>query len=236
MADDLIEIKERLAYAEEEINTVERYLRHFLARNVETRKKPDLGGVTTVMMRCRARVPTNIRIKIGAAIHEIRSSLDALACVLALRNGPDDKNVYFPITKTRAFYVADAKDKLKKVSPQDKAAIDAMAPNGEDRPLLFGMHDLDRTKKHRHLSIKKVANPGLEFGNAVITEMVLDFQEVELTPLWRPFIHLKPGTTIEFAMHSEVRFGEPEHLLDRSVVPSLRQFLAEVRAIVAVFD
>ena len=98
-------------------------------------------------------LPGLINAETGAIINSIRTSLDLLASALAARNGyPGSKTIYFPICKSGAHF-RKAKAKITELSPDDLAIIESLRPYRGGDDLLYALHELDNTRKHRRLVV-----------------------------------------------------------------------------------
>jgi hypothetical protein len=89
---------------------------------------------------------------IGDVVHNLRASLDLLACELVRMNGGNDNNVYFPFAENGA-----ALDSMIKQRNFHRAHADAVNLLRSLRPFKGGnealraIHDLDITDKHKSL-------------------------------------------------------------------------------------
>src|SRR4029077_417004 len=100
-------------------------------------------------------LPVIISVDAGVIVNSIRSSLDILAVVLAARNGfPNSKDTYFPICGSVNEFV-DPRDgglkKIQRLSAQDRAIIERLAPYQGGNDMLYALHQMDITRKHRRL-------------------------------------------------------------------------------------
>lgn len=93
-------------------------------------------------------VPENIVLIAGDAIHNLRSSLDHLACALVRRNGGNTKRTYFPICETAEKYRSEGIRKINGISVADEEAITALKPYGGGNESLLALHRLDILDKH----------------------------------------------------------------------------------------
>jgi len=90
----------------------------------------------------------------GDIIHNLRSSLDLMACELARLNKISDKDVYFPTGADDASLTASPKYKhFKRVGADALAEFDLIARhiNGGAGKSIRAMHDLDIEDKHKAL-------------------------------------------------------------------------------------
>ena len=232
MADDLNEILERLDYCDGEAITVSTAIATFLKGNIETKTDRYSNG-TLISARCQVNVPVAIRSRLGTTIHETRSCLDELAVRLAGRNGKLPKDVYFPIPKTRNYYADQAKKKLGKLAEADMLRIAALKANGDDDPFLFGMHELDRVRKHQRLTITAASAQGLNisegrfYGGAIVKK--------PLGRAWEPVMFLDGPSDCRIDLIYSLEFREPAQLVGNEVSAAVMEFIRRVRAIVKLF-
>lgn len=112
-----------------------------------------------------------INAEAGAIIHNLRSSLDLLACTLAARNGfRESKSTHFPIWKSEADFLSPksrAIEKIKRLSQIDQDIIKDLRPYPGGNDLLCALHDLDLTRKHRRLLDLFVRPRGMRFEPSI---------------------------------------------------------------------
>ena len=112
---------------------------------------PD-GVSKNIKVQLRGRIPDDIGLIAADAVHNLRVSLDQMACRLAEANGVSSTaGVYFPFGKDAQIFEAQIKEKIKKLHPD---AIDMIRglkayPGGND--LLWSLNELDITDKHREI-------------------------------------------------------------------------------------
>lgn len=122
--------------------------------------EPDgIHKIKKIRHRFRGEVPNDILACIGDAIHNMRSALDHLACVIALRHNP---NIFlkdipsFPIKRSEEEFIKSSTQILKYFGADGLHFFSSLQPynggNGEKgMPLLWAIHRLDITDKHRTL-------------------------------------------------------------------------------------
>lgn len=93
--------------------------------------------------------PPEIGFRGGQLVHEIRASLDWLACALARRNVGHDRDTYFPIALNEETFNKSEIKKLKNLSDRDRGMIAALRPYGGGNDLLRALHEVDIINKHR---------------------------------------------------------------------------------------
>lgn len=109
------------------------------------------------------KVPLELGALLGDVVHNLRASLDLIACDMARQNGCTEVQIektYFPISKNEEMYKLgpqtagggrgkSGRHKIHYLSPSDKDAIDALMPYGGGNQLLYNLHELDRLDKHQ---------------------------------------------------------------------------------------
>jgi hypothetical protein len=121
----------------------------------------------------------------GAIIHSIRTSFDLLACALAARNNfPDSSETSFPVVDSKAkFATRDVQRKIEQLSGvHQKVIADDLRPfrGPEGNDLLWALHQIDITRKHRRLLKTAIMprgigfNPGLPHGAATFVAKTWD--------------------------------------------------------------
>ena len=99
--------------------------------------------------------PLAFMVEAGAYLNAIRSSLDILACALAARYGiPKADEASFPIAPSEEAF-ASGKYKgvefVKELPDGERAKIEALKPYAGGNDLLWTLHRLDITRKHKRL-------------------------------------------------------------------------------------
>ncbi len=156
MRDDLLDALTCVEWAESQLNVFSERIKGWINSRPysATIKKDSQGGEDVWHIEEIDPFPRIITAEAGIIIHSIRSSLDLLANCLAERNGQlRKKDVYFPICNAIDKFNSSGRDKIKRLSATDQAAIERLQPyNGGDIPiLLWALHDLDVMRKHQRL-------------------------------------------------------------------------------------
>ena len=120
-------------------------------RQYEAAHPVELKYTATEIILERAKSPPpELALVVGDAIHNLRASLDLLACDLVRVNGKSTKNVHFPF----AFDAKGLKEQIEKknFNRASAKAIDLLhriGPHREGNKHLRGLHDLDLMDKHQ---------------------------------------------------------------------------------------
>lgn len=104
------------------------------------------------MQFCTEGVPPELAPIVGDIVHNLRSSLDVLACELVRLNGGNDKGVYFPFSNSKdelENMIADKK--FDRAAPKVVDLLRSLKPYKEGDAALRYIHDLDIEDKHKTL-------------------------------------------------------------------------------------
>jgi hypothetical protein len=124
-------------------------------------------GYVLVKAKCRVPLPRIISADLGAIINSIRTSLDLLANVLVVRNGQvPHKRVWLPICETYDKFLKRMDTDLDQLSITDRRRIVDLRPYGgaAGDSLLYALHQLDITRKHRQLIALRRQATNIGFG------------------------------------------------------------------------
>ena len=238
MADDLTDTYERIKWCRSKTTVLAAEIDLFILKGGvhEISHDVDDEGTATFFVRLIKPPPRAFSIETGAIVHELRASLDGLACVLAQRNGRGTKNVYFPISKDLAVFEADGlKNKLRNLSQADKDLIAALKPYGGGNPMLFALHAADLVPKHQRviLTHSGLSSIGIRSGKIGKLEMI---GPGPITSEKRAFVRLSKDTTVDMDLGVDLSFSEPDEIKGRSVIAALNDFSGLVQSIVDLFN
>lgn len=116
---------------------------------------------------CSEGVPPGLAPIVGDIVHNLRSSLDVLACELVRHNGQNDKGVYFPFSNSEAELESRIKEKnFDRAAPEVVDLLMALKPYKGGNAALRYIHDLNIEDKHRTLIpvAGYIKNPGGALG------------------------------------------------------------------------
>lgn len=94
-------------------------------------------------------VPRQIAIIIGEILHNLRTPLDHLVWALAERNHRASREAGFPFGNQEAGFEQQLAKKCKALSASAKERIRGFSPYPDGNPLLWAVHNLNRSDKHR---------------------------------------------------------------------------------------
>jgi hypothetical protein len=93
----------------------------------------------------------DIPVAIGEILHNIRSSLDQLACAIAEKTGGAGRDTYFPFGADANALDEQIKQKCKRLPQGAIDLVHKWKPYHGGNDLLWAVHDLNRSDKHRHV-------------------------------------------------------------------------------------
>lgn len=176
---------------------------------------------------------------LGDAIHNLRTSLDLLACEIMRFSGQSDKSVHFPFAHSED----DLEEQIKrwKLDRANPAAIDmirALKPFKGGNSMLRAVHDLDLIDKHREL-IGDWADITWPYGGAGfrlssrINALDITSHGETFTPyaVERGFL---PGEKLPAKL--EIRFPDNGPFPNLPLIPTLRDLPAEFHRIIDAFE
>lgn len=158
MRDDLLDAQAAIDWAVSQLNTLERRIEIWIKESSYTISYdlyPQIGK-KSINFRSNSTVPAIINAEVGVIINSIRSSLDLLVNVLAVRNGHvSPKDMRFPISRDKSAFEHGkhaGRKEIKRLSATDIAVIESLEPwRGGKNLLLIALHDLDIMRKHIRL-------------------------------------------------------------------------------------
>ncbi|GAB4352446.1 MAG: hypothetical protein Kow00114_01150 [Kiloniellaceae bacterium] len=115
--------------------------------------REEKGGKYHYRIRILQPVPTSFALLIGDAIQNLRTALDYAACCLAIQKNPaaNVNDVSFPIGADLAKFKSSAKDKIRKLTPEARAFIEALKPYQGGNDAFWRLHRLAVRDRHRLL-------------------------------------------------------------------------------------
>lgn len=239
MATDLLDLKERIAWCAVETDALEAETDRFIASGAyRFHHEVDPGtGDGTFFVTLTKPLPKSVAIKAGSILHELRATLDSLACTLAVRNGRTPKQVYFAVCEDEPEFVTRGlNDKLKKLSDEHRAEMARLKPWRDGNPLLHALHHADLTRKHQRLITVNTDTGRLAIGSATNADFVFIRAGIEVTDTPTAFMRIRKGGYADLHLGVEIRMGEPPALEGSPVVGVLRDFADLAKSIVERFD
>lgn len=196
-----------------------------------------------LVIRVKKQIPEKMAPIIGDAIHNLRSALDILACDLVRLNGGNTKNVYFPIAAS-----ANDLETAIKERHVDRAAKDvvdiirSLKPYKGGNDLLWAVHDLDITDKHKllipmahfagipNLTVATGDTPILKYSSDLIGPLKEDMTIITLPQAG----NFQLGQ--EFQATFEITFGQGQSFIEnKPVITTLHQLADLIDGIIQAF-
>ncbi|BCG96905.1 hypothetical protein [Mesorhizobium sp. 131-2-1] len=238
MANDLNETRERIQWCKTRSIVLAAEIDAFIRSGAYkmSHETDEASGSTTLFMELTKEPPRSLAIESGLIIHELRASLDGLACVLATRNGKGTKNVYFPVSRDLAVFEDDGlKRKLRNLSQADRDVIASLKPYADGNPMLFALHSADLLRKHQRLimSTSDIGQFGLRSGYISSLRFL---GAGPLTAKRQAFAIMGAGTMMEAEIGVDINLSEPEGLRGRPLATVLRDFTSLTESIIKLFD
>jgi hypothetical protein len=185
-------------------------------------------------------IPRVINAEAGAIINSLRSALDLLASKLAERNGHvGKKDVYFPVCLTIDAFRRDGRKKIKWLSAADQEAIELFQPyhGGDVHMLLWCLHDLDITRKHRQL-VKAYSSPhGIGVYRYGSFSRAFD-EIIRKQPPDDGYVFPRGPANphYQIQVRIEISLGYIGPLAAKPIVPALRELADTTKSILDQFD
>jgi hypothetical protein len=186
-------------------------------------------------------LPPIVNAEAGAIIHSIRSSLDLMACALAARNGfPDSETTYFPIWKDETAFLAPpgrqsnpTLKKIERLSERNQGVIKSLLPYKGGNDLLWSLHDLDVTRKHRRLLDTFIFSRGIEFTPGLHRPVISHWGGFKDEAVLVTTGADQPDSQINIGLN--VAFDEAGPLHGKSFTATIRNFASMAKNILVLF-
>jgi hypothetical protein len=243
MRDDLLDAYAAVEWAIAQLPTLERRIEEWRDDKPYTMRidTDSRHGKKLYRLAGTKQPPPVINAEAGAIINSLRSSLDILANALAERNGQHGHDdVYFPVSASLAAFLetrsGGGMEKIKRLSAADQAVIKGLSPYKGGNDLLFALHRLDVTRKHKRLLDVVIFPRGVMFAG-------VGFRDITFTTTWKGFEDeaviawtdaATPDAHIEFPVY--VAFKEAGAVEGHQVAATLGKFTSLAKSIVALFD
>jgi len=240
MASDLEHIQRRLEWATEQLPFVETKIQLFMEVEPYTiwAENDEQRGGALYKIKYTSPVPDDILIELSNIVHQIRSSLDQLACVLAVRNGSTNtKGVYFPICKSIDAFTcgsSSGRKKISKLSSGDQKKIEGLQPYMTANHALLDLHAMSLVDKHnRPINIQGyLASVGFNngYGPFELSDAAWGALDNERTLCW-----LGPESNYELQVSVQVCFAEVGGMESKPVLSVLGGIISHSKLIIDKF-
>jgi hypothetical protein len=211
---------------------------------IETKPHPVAQIHHTTLYLARVQpVPDDIKLVVGDAIHNLRSSLDHLAWQLVEANGgTPSRKTYFPISESYEKYINSVSNGvLEGMSVDAQKLIGDCQRHASKNDTLWVIHELDRIDKHRLLIT--VVSTMDKWGVDVMKGQTMWFDENRFWPLvpGREIVNIPTSTYSRekpenFKLGIDVGFGETEIAEGELVLPALTKMADFVDSLVNKFE
>jgi hypothetical protein len=252
----LVSVMERLAWAGKHIDAAHGLSNSMIQDHLYTFSAKQEGKGRVVVRATRVTpYPREFSLLVGDAAHNIRAALDNLAFAIVKPPPGKEKDVYFPISKTKAGFIEEARRKLPGVSVRVRAAFERLQPyHRRKMPQannLARLHALNNWDKHRALAVCSVITGGVSIWptitgphtvksvrirqgilkeGAILAVIHISSVSGESDVKMRPEIKMAP--VFDIGMPKEIRAVPVIEVLrrslwyvERTVVPNLRKFI-----------
>jgi hypothetical protein len=256
MINEFNELKERVCLVNDDINSLTQIVADYIDSGLDGAARPTpLRDTFDLYIVQKSPVPVLIKSRVGTITNELRACLDALAVYLAIRNGRNEKDVYFPISKSKEIFETDGRKKIKKLSEVDQNTIAQLNPYRGGHQWLWPLHEIDRKRKHIRLSAftgtstkvvlgdnahlisgnAKVWIQCSNYGGVYIDDMEVNTGRINDKETEQVFaIGVPKGLKVqaEYALG----FLEPEELHNQSMIGVLTKFAKAVHETIELFN
>jgi hypothetical protein len=184
-------------------------------------------------------LPKIINAEAGAIINSARSSLDLLASKLAERNGHiGKKDVYFPVCLSTEEFQRFGRKKIKRLAATDQYTIERLQPyNGGDvAALLWTLHDMDVTRKHRALVHAYSSPHGIGIYKFGTNPELDDFLRGRAPDEGYTFPREPADPNYHIQIRIEVSLGHTGALTAEPIAPSLHKLCDLAEGIIRLFN
>ena len=255
------ELKSRIDYIYNELSTLDFHLKEYENKSLRLEESRRCDGMYDVYLIMGRDIPIGIKSKTGMIANELRACLDSLAVNLAIKNGRSGRDVYFPISRTEQAFLDEGIKKIRTLSDIDKQKIIEIKPYGGENDLLFGLHELDRTRKHIRISVLSAQNDTIMAAGGFINARngaIIKLKNIAISgPNGEASIFfdatLYSGQKVsnstkrvkiaeglfvktQLNIRSQIVFDEPKQFDGKPIVPTLRSCADRILEIVSSFE
>jgi hypothetical protein len=247
-------------WAKEHIDKLEAAIHGFREANKHAlgRKPDDQTGEFVFYVAHVPVIPDRLRLMLGDAIHNLRSTLDHLACALVSRADPANDCSYtsFPIFDTPESYEATARSKVPGLGKHAYETFERIQPYRDGAGHnLWKLHKLDIVDKHRLLlsvatipvmnSTMPSIKSQIDSAQGVLGDVGVFFGQMLFADASPKYIPMEAGrelgrvhaselyNNVPFAF--EIAINEPEILVGLPIFLFLRTVSNEVSMIIRSF-
>lgn len=220
--------------AEMVLSELEALVDDYTSRAPATITEQVVGSYIHHLMALHELPPLMISPMLGDIIHNLRSSLDLLACECVRINGNSDEKVYFPFCDDPS-YLDDMikKKRMDRASPAVVDLVRSLKPYTGGNAALRAVHELDIQDKHSAIipAIGIAKNPGGAIGLDMADTVIGEFAS-GLT-LIRDGVKPRNGV---FPLPFRLVFRHNSPLADHEVFQTLHRLTEDFSGIVDSFE
>jgi hypothetical protein len=197
---------------------------------------------TTIFVESLKKIPDSISLRLGDAVHNLRSSLDYIAYAMVRANGKEPtRDTCFPIADPAKKYTPSFAERATHgMSVAAQREIDSVQPYNTGNPTLWNLHRLDIEDKHRLLVTAQFVSEAWEV-DAFGSDRTLQFDKTGVLMQGHEVVNI-PNSTFErqkledFKLVLDIAFGETEIVHGQQVTLTLHNTANLVREIINRFE
>ncbi len=237
--------RSKLKRADTHIADAEKLIAVFLA-SVPFEMKRELvavKGVEQLALRAVKEVPCDLEPIAADAIHNLRAALDLMMCDLwRLNHATNIANAKFPFTKKAESFQARLIEMTSPLPQRDRDIIAKYKPYRGGDDLLWSLHEMDISDKHREIVAVGGAIPNLDGWLEVRPLTGKNFTMardlLQACEAGEPWLTFEPGSEVKFdlTISCDVAFKEFHGVSNYSVSAALREFRRLVTSIVSELE
>ncbi len=203
-----------------------------------------IRGEEHLVLKPIKEIPSELELVTADAIHNLGQALDHLMCDLWRANGAHDvaRKAYFPFCKSAESFPSRLNQMAQPLSLRDRDILASYKPYPGGNDLLYALHEMDVSDKHREL---------LAIGRAVHFfdgRLAVYPPNGELFSMRRaflkaiedgePWVTFPAGSKVEYDIQisCDVAFKEIHGVKNHSVAAALREFRSIVQRIIVAFE
>jgi hypothetical protein len=190
-------------------------------------------------------IPIHLSTIVGDIVHNLRTSLDLLACELVRINGGDTDDVYFPFAMSASdLEYMIGKRHLDRAAPHVVDLIRSFKPYQGGNATLRGIHDLDIMDKHQELvpAHGRIRIPFSE-GEPIIPSAGVQFERARLDDALQTGILTRGHTRASnwpmgegLPVHFDLTFPQEVPFAAQPLVPWCEVFVQDFAGVVDAFE
>lgn len=198
---------------------------------------------TTIFVNSLKKIPDSISLRLGDAIHNLRSTLDYIAYAMVVSNGEKPtRDTCFPIGDPAKVYTATfAKRAIEGTSVDAQKLFGSIQPSNTKDLTLWNLHSLDIADKHRLLVTAQLGYQAWGV-DAFSSGNTLYFDQIAVPIVEGYEITNIPTSTFErqkredFKLVLNIAFGDTEIVHGQEVMLTLHNMANRVKETIGRFE